>query len=338
MQRKGGAERLGTGAGISGHVIARFHDLEQARLRAHRNIRSLYQRSIERANYLVLSRWVPIESCGVTTSNMTRYLTPSKVGLLALISIYADGVVPNEATIPVLAFLVSFLLPSDPSDRIAQIVSTSQNHVIPIDRFRDVLSPLASSKPGRTIWDLFLDTIWSLDCCDALDTFITGISSLVARTREQQKKDLENGITPDADRMLFSRASPLGVFIRRVHLEYTRIQFHDTVGLWQNFIAYRLSTKKAWEKRNTSDQRSILDVNLSYLQIDDDSKLAQVMYRELSPPQAHEDYHEESGFSTQDVERLLEFQVGEMQRRTPGQTLCTQHVLIPVDRVGQQDI
>ena len=248
--------------------------------------------------------------------SMTRYLTPSKLGLLALVSIYAEGVVPNAATIPVLSFLVSFLLPPEHSSQAAHVVDASESHVIPIDRFDQILSHLASSKPGRSIWDLWLEKIWSLDCCDALDTFVIGTSSLLAKTREQLKRDQENGVEPDADRMLISRASPLGVFIRRLHLEYTRIQFHDAVALWQNFIAYRRPTQRAWEKRKrSSDMRSTLDVNLSYLQLEDDSKLAQVVYRELSPPKAQDDVSEELGYSTQDVERLLEFQVGEMQRQ-----------------------
>lgn len=244
---------------------------------------------------------------------MTRYLTPSKIGLLALVSVYVEGSVPNAATIPVLSFLVSFLLPPDPSKHISDLVKSGENHVIPIDEFERVLSPLASNKPGRSVWDRFLEKIWAVDCCDALHTFVNVMSTALAKTREQQKRDAEHGEDAVPDHMLVSRTSPLGVFIRRVHLEYTRIQFHDAVTLWQNFIAYRRPTKKAWEKRKPSYATSSIDVNLSYLKLDEDSPLAQVIYRELSPPQAQEEYVEESGFSTQDVERLLEFQVGEMQ-------------------------
>src|SRR6185437_5146035 len=44
---------------------------------------------------------------------MSRYLTPAKIGLLALIELYTEGDVPSESTIPVLSFLTSHLIDSD---------------------------------------------------------------------------------------------------------------------------------------------------------------------------------------------------------------------------------
>lgn len=111
--------------------------------------------------------------------------------------------------------------------------------------------------------------------------------------------------------MKFSRSSPLGAFVRRSQLEFTRLQFHDAVALWRHFVEYRMSTYKAWAKRNPADAHTAVDVNLAELGIDLSSPLGRVVYGDLEGEMG-----EEEGFvSTRDVERLLEFQVGEMQSK-----------------------
>lgn len=233
---------------------------------------------------------------------MARYLSPSKVGLLALVAIYAEGVVPNSATIPVLSFMVSHLV----HDNVEFESAFESSHVLPIDEFEKALFQIQSAFPGRTIWDLFLKKIWSLDCNDALDTFITNVKGVLVKPKEEIENDETAAIDPS--RMRISRTSPLGAFIRRSHLEYTRLQIHDAIRLWENFIAYRIPTKPAWEKRNPSASQSAIDVNLSTFSINSSSKLAQIVYRNLG-----EEDNDEGGFSSFDVERLLEFQVSEMQ-------------------------
>ncbi|PGH28583.1 anaphase-promoting complex subunit 5 [[Emmonsia] crescens] len=242
---------------------------------------------------------------------MTRYLTPSKISLLALVSVYTEGVVPNSAIVPVLSFLVSHLLPLKPSTLDLTSTSTTpqdRSHAIPIQNFEAATSPLASSIPGRTVWDLLLKKLWNLDCSDALDEFFSGISDMLMKTREELINDRNNGIAPETGRMLLSRVSPLGVFIRRAQLEYTRLQFHDAVALWRGFIKYRLPTYQLWAKRNPLDSQTAVDVNLVELGLDLTSPLAKVVYGALE-----EGRDVEVGMSTRDIERLLDFQVGEMQ-------------------------
>lgn len=244
---------------------------------------------------------------------MTRYLTPSKISLLALVSVYTEGVVPNSAIVPVLSFLVSHLLPLKPSTLDLTSTSTTpqdRSHAIPIQNFEAATSPLASSIPGRTVWDLLLKKLWNLDCSDALDEFFSGISDMLMKTREELINDRNNGIAPETGRMLLSRVSPLGVFIRRAQLEYTRLQFHDAVALWRGFIKYRLPTYQLWAKRNPLDSQTAVDVNLVELGLDLTSPLAKVVYGALE-----EGRDVEVGMSTRDIERLLDFQVGEMQSR-----------------------
>ena len=236
---------------------------------------------------------------------MARYLSPSKVALLALVSIYAQNVVPNSATIPVLSFIVSHILHDSKSASDAG----SSNHAVPIEDFEKALSTAQSSFPGRSIWDLFLKKVWSLDCSDALDSFITNIKQLTeAKTGAEGETE---AVDDSENRVKIVKTSPLGAFIRRCHLEYTRLQIHDAIRLWENYISYRLPTKSAWEKRNPGpDTRSAIDINLATMNLDSSSNLAQIVYRNLG-----EEDRNDGGYSAFDVERLLEFQVSELQRR-----------------------
>ncbi|QGA21289.1 hypothetical protein EYB26_008999 [Talaromyces marneffei] len=242
---------------------------------------------------------------------MSRFLTPSKVTLLCLVSLYVEGTVPNTSAVPVLSFLISHILPLPPgdSDRSPRAFTRDKKHAVSLDALEEVLSYHASSIPGRSVWDLLLRKMWSLDCCDALETFFADIHQIVEKSREEQIHDRDNGIEPVSDRMLLSRSSPLGAFVRRAQLEFTRLQFHDSVKLWRGFVKYRMPTYRAWARRHPSGGESAVDVNLAELGLDSDSPIGQVVYRNIDY-----DSDDEAGVSTKDVEQLLSFQVEELQR------------------------
>ena len=236
---------------------------------------------------------------------MSRYLSPSKVALLALAVIYSEGVVPTVSTTAVLSFLISHVLPD--ASHPLEISDVDSGHAVSMVAFEHALSTQGAVIPGRNIWDLFLKKLWSLNCADALDLFLTNTPSLLTKTREQQMRERETSENePGHGRV--SRTSPLGAFIRRSYLEYTRLQFEDTIKLWQSFLVYRLPTRQAWEKKNAPDPRSGLDVNLSDLSLDSSHPVAQIMYgRSINVDE------ENGGLSTFDMERLMEFQVSELQ-------------------------
>ncbi|KAJ9312285.1 hypothetical protein DTO271D3_7443 [Paecilomyces variotii] len=238
---------------------------------------------------------------------MSRYLTPSKVALLCVISVYVEGTVPNSSAIPVLSFVVSNLFPPDHTDN--GPFKWDMHHAVSIDQFYETLSAHVSSIPGRSVWDIFLKKIWSIDSCDALQSYFENISSMLVKTREEQLRDRDDGIAPETGRILLSRSSPLGVFVRRAQLEFTRLQFHDSVNLWKGFIKYRLETYRAWARKNPSAEQTAVDINLLELGLASSSPLAQVMYDNIM-----EGSEDDISVSTKDVERLLEFQVGELQR------------------------
>jgi anaphase-promoting complex subunit 5 len=236
---------------------------------------------------------------------MTRYLTPWRISLLCLITVYTDGLVPNSSAIDVLSFLTAGLFPLDPADK------QWEKHYLPrITEIEEVLSGHESSVPGRSLWDLFLKKIWSLNSLDALEVFFNDdLPSLLTKTREQLIQDRDNGLAPENEGMRLSRSSPLGAFVRRAYLEYTRLQFHDSVTLWSGFVKYRLPTYNMWARRNASDKHSPVDVNLQLHGFNSSAHLTHVVYGDI------EDDEEDEGLvSVKDAERLIEFQIGELQR------------------------
>ncbi|KAB8240399.1 anaphase-promoting complex subunit Apc5 [Aspergillus flavus] len=255
---------------------------------------------------------------------MSRFLTPSKVALLCLISIYTEGVIPNSSAVHVLSFLVASLSPLDADP------SSSKNwkaqYSASITDLEGALSTHSSSIPGRTIWDLFLKKVWSIDSCDALEVFFSNVLDLLVKSREEQIRDRDNGLATELGCMRLSRCSPLGAFVRRAQLEFTRLQFHDSVKLWKGFVKYRLPTYHAWARRNPFGEQAMVDMNLLELGLDTGSQLAQVAYGNIE-----DDLEEDNYVSTKDVERLLEFQIGELQRmggRVPdGMKACLERII-----------
>ncbi|KAJ5555589.1 hypothetical protein N7535_008024 [Penicillium sp. DV-2018c] len=236
---------------------------------------------------------------------MTRYLTPWRVSLLCLVALYADGAVPNSSAIHVLSFITAGLFPLEAGDK------QWEEHYLPtIQDFEECLSEHESSIPGRTLWDMFLRNMWAIDSLDALETFFNNdVLALLEKSREELIHARDNGIVVENDDSIrLARSSPLGVFVRRAHLEYTRLHFHDSVKLWTGFIKYRLPTAHYWSRRHRDAEEAAIDINLRDLGLDSTSHLSQVVYGNL------EDGDEEERISAKDAERLLEFQIGELQR------------------------
>jgi anaphase-promoting complex subunit 5 len=239
---------------------------------------------------------------------MSRFLTPSKVGLLVLISVYREDVIPTAESVQVLSFLISHILP-DSKHASAGIQDVLEHH-LSIGLFESTLARLNSVMPGRSVYDLFLKKMWSIDSGYALDDFIHQLPSLLARSREQILRDKEAGVYEEGQNKGILRTSPLGAFIRRCYLEFTRLQFQDAMKLWQDLIAFRALTWSDYEKKKAPDGRNALDVNLLELKIDSSHPLALIMYGELAADEAELDVD----FSVFDVEKLMEFHVSEMQR------------------------
>lgn len=239
---------------------------------------------------------------------MSRYLTSFRIALLALITVYSDGLVPSSATIPVLSFLISYLLPVHSSSKEQEADTSHDDFTTSIERLQKATIIYASAIPGRTVWDLLLKNLWTINSLDALHTFFDDLPSLLERPIEQgPSEDQRDSQRPK--RMLLSRNSPLGAFVRRAQLEFTRLQFHDGISLWKDLVGFRRPTLGLWKRRNPDVSSYSFDANLQDDATDADGKLAGLVYGDLSinTPEIVQT-------STDDLERLLDYQIGKMQR------------------------
>lgn len=234
---------------------------------------------------------------------MSRYLTPSKVGLLALISIYVEGIVPTTATVPVLSFLISQLI----STRDGGHTSVDRTRALSIGDFQNTLTGLPSAVPGRNVWDWFLKKLWEFDSFDSLHIFFDSLSYLLAKTREEPIREREHGIIEHSSLTRLSRASPLGIFVRRAQVEFTRLQFDDGILLWKSLLIFREPTRAIWRRRNPTAAKAGLDGNLVTTT---DLKLYNLLYGDVLDGSFND-----TSVSLDDFEALLEFQIEQMQSK-----------------------
>ena len=236
---------------------------------------------------------------------MARYLTPSRIGLLTLTVLYACNEVTTSNSVAVLDFLIANIVPNATKK---QQADNDVKHSLPLSAFEKALSPLASIMPGRSVYDTFLQRLWSIDCAHGLEGFLQILPALLRKSREQILLERELGMVPEVQEQQIIRTSPLGAFIRRSHLEFTRLQFQDGVALWQQFVAYRSPSWQYYERKTPQPRFHALDDNLNAFGIDHSHPLVQIMYGAALNGGSDDDAH-----SSHEIEKLLEFQVSEMQ-------------------------
>ncbi|KAI0020659.1 anaphase-promoting complex protein [Xylariomycetidae sp. FL0641] len=253
---------------------------------------------------------------------MSRFLNPAKIGLLALIELYTNKTVPTSAIVDILSFITSHIIDSDVSSSSAADggrwtrAESTVSLVISIADFEKALTvhTAASGMPGRSLWYVFLDKLWKIDSLDALHKFFAQHSALLAKTKEETRRDTELGIpAPGPEVILLSRNSPFGAFVRRSQLEFTRLRFHDAFELWKDFVRYRQTTAAYYRKKTPSFQRLSFDNVLLTGESDwgqGVEDIASVAYGDM----LRADSNSTLPVSTDDIEKLLEFQIDQMQK------------------------
>lgn len=246
---------------------------------------------------------------------MTRFLTPAKIGLLALIELYTDAIVPISSTIPVLSFILNQLIPATVKPQTQELVpSPILPFILDLKSFETLLAAHpASGLPGRSLWDHFLKKLWEIDSLDALHVFFAQRANLLAKTRDDIRKDGELGIPPPSeDMILLSRTSPCGAFVRRSKVEFERLRFSDALSLWTAFSRWREESRKSWPRRNGGLGRWAGDKALGDGEEDWGTDATEMLELVAYGAVGMEDEFTGS-VSTDDVEKLLEFQVEQMQ-------------------------
>ncbi len=145
--------------------------------------------------------------------------------------------------------------------------------------------------------------------------FFARRSNLLARTRDELKKDAEMGMPPPQQDMIYlSRTSPFGSFVRRSKVEFDRLTFNDAQALWTSFVRWREESKQYMSRRNGILGRWAGDKALDEGQEDWGIEATEMLELVANGGLILED-PEEGCVSTDDVEKLLEFQVEQMQSK-----------------------
>lgn len=247
---------------------------------------------------------------------MSRYLTPSKVSLLALAWLYcntdssdstSDELSPASLH-SILQFIISHILPGTAE-------SNPRWAALKLSDFEHVLTHCPRTHwPGLSGWDLFLEKLWrDFQCLDDLYNFFKVFpfevfeETWAEQTRRENDPELRD--RPEPLSCLLTRSSPLGTFIRRACTEFTRLQFEDTLKLWESFISYRASTRAAWQRKHP-EPRHATHSTLILKQFGqyDDHPLNQKVYGHLQGSATDEGFA-----SIDDVERVLEYQIEHLQ-------------------------
>lgn len=238
---------------------------------------------------------------------MSRYVTPSRIALFVLALVYTEGQVPSSETVPLLSFLVTHIINDVPKSD-SQVPGRVGD--CKVADFEEALPSIPSVVIGRNVWDLFLKKLWSIDCLHAVNQLLADSLASVTKSRQQLQKERDEGLPPEPAGRI-SRTSPLGAFIRRIHLEYTRLPFSDVAGIWQDLIRWRSPTRAAFERKNVHDQASSIDVNLYELDLGAEHPITQSLYG------FDEEHSEQTKVNSQyDADRLMEIQVSELQSKS----------------------
>ena len=176
---------------------------------------------------------------------MPRYLTPAKVCVLVLVDLYVSEEIPNGAKLGALTFISSQIInPSEYDNEGLQdrfMLSPSN-----ITGLEETLSHLQTGVPGRSLYDWLLKRLWQLEGMDSLHAFFEHLEALVAP-----------GIADSQETSLprLSRSSPLGQLVRRSVVEFTRLQFADSMILWNALASFREPSYDMWSSRNPGAAR-----------------------------------------------------------------------------------
>lgn len=242
---------------------------------------------------------------------MTRFLTPSKIGLLILIHVYCDSVVPASSVIDVLSFILAELSPiSGDGDVHRKIEGAKLALLSASDSAWEAALAQSSSIPGRTIYDLFVKKLWEVDSLDALHVLVQSSDDLFLEAAERQNRDEEAGNISAQDlgnnKVVLSRASPLGLYVRRVQLEFTRLQFSDVIKLWLAFVQFKRPTLNTLERVTRGSIPEDNDRALQELDLGSQNELLKSEFDRAEDSV-------ETMISVSDVERILEFQTDRLQ-------------------------
>lgn len=178
---------------------------------------------------------------------MPRYLTPARICSLVLISQYQAGQTSSESSLHVLDFLARHVTATPEHDYEA-VSERNRLSSSDITFLAEKLLPWSSKFTGRNMYDILLKGLWGLNGLDSLHNLVNLLHFNSAPKDEEGNPIQSRHVTP---------GSPLGQFVRRCYVEFTRLQFADSQALWNSFVTYRKPTYEAWATKNPEVAREL---------------------------------------------------------------------------------
>lgn len=234
---------------------------------------------------------------------MPRYLTPVKINLLLLIDLYVSDQIPASVNPKILGYIASQVIQPSDHDNVVERHPQSLSSRSDVTTLSEHLAQWTSQVPGRSVYDILLQRVWELNDLDALHVLFQHLGELVAPRTLTDAPGAEGGSTTAAK---ISRASPLGQYIRRCCVEFTRLQFADVKALWHAFSLYREPSYDMWANRNPEAARQKEDTRPVW----------------ASGRADHQQSNGAYNASSEDVEMLLSHSVHALQKlghRVPGE-------------------
>ena len=114
---------------------------------------------------------------GTHTLSMLRYLSPAKISLVILIELYRTSEAKSSDSIVLLSFISTHIL-RRANDALTSDGSSQPESIGGLTDFHQLLAPLTSRFPGRSLYDVFLRSLWSQQSLENLEQLFSSVSSL----------------------------------------------------------------------------------------------------------------------------------------------------------------
>lgn len=174
---------------------------------------------------------------------MARYLTPAKICTLFVVESYLHLRKDPDVDAKLLDLITKHLV--DGSTAEANSVPSGKLVLGPpadASKFAAPLASIPSNIPGRTYYDIFVQTAWMVADLDQLHQLFDRVYAILTPENPEDRK-----VTP---------ASPIGHFIRRCNVEWTRLRFSDSLALLNAYKTYIAPTWDSWARTQPEAARA----------------------------------------------------------------------------------
>ncbi|KAM0718071.1 hypothetical protein Q7P37_006403 [Cladosporium fusiforme] len=179
---------------------------------------------------------------------MARYLTPAKICTLILVESYLQNREDPESDVKLLEIITEQLIENTGNtscSRESHSKTSVENIAGPPQDASNLAAPLSSipsNFPGRTHYDDFVQTAWTVADLDQLHRLFDRAFAILTPENPEERK-----VTP---------ASPIGHFIRRCNVEWTRLRFADSLALLNAYKSYIATTWSSWARTQPEAAKS----------------------------------------------------------------------------------